>query len=121
MGQRKGLGVGGLKKGSGAAWYVLKKDTVKNQLVLTQNKKDPELYRKIFEVNQMNWISPVPELVCACEVRIRHQQSLQPCIIKKIAPDCVRVECEQPLRAVTPGQAAVFYKENWVLGGGTIA
>ena len=52
--------------------------------------------------------------------KIRYSHKGAPCVIEEIAPDVVEVRFEEPQRAITPGQAVVFYHEGYVVGGGTI-
>jgi tRNA-specific 2-thiouridylase len=113
LGQRRGTGVA-----LNYPVYVAAKNTTANTLVLGD---DSSLYSSSFTVRQINLI--------ACEnlfapqrlaVKIRYLQKEQWARVEQTAPDTVRVEFEEPQRAITPGQAAVFYDGDTVVGGGTI-
>lgn len=113
IGQRRGLGVA-----LGEPVYVLRIDTGRNRVVVG---READLYASQCEVRDVNWISrdPVQEPIrAAVKVRYRHEPA--PARLEPLAADRVRVCFEQPQRAVTPGQAAVFYQEDLVLGGGWI-
>lgn len=72
-------------------------------------------------VTAVNWIpSPLPAAPVRCKARIRYHHPEQPCTVIPLSGDRVRVVFDEPVRAITPGQAAVFYDGDTVLGGGTI-
>jgi len=113
LGQRRGTGVA-----RNYPVYVAAKNTVNNTLVLGD---DSSLFSSGFSVRQINLI--------ACEniftpqnlsVKIRYLQKEQPAKVEQTGPDTIRVEFDEPQRAITPGQAAVFYDGDTVVGGGTI-
>ena len=80
----------------------------------------PLYVRRIDAAN--NWIpSPLPDAPVRCKARIRYHHPEQPCTVIPLSADSVRVVFDEPVRAITPGQAAVFYDGDTVLGGGTIA
>lgn len=119
VGQRKRINVG-----SAIPLYVLKVEAETNTVVVGSDK---ELYAAGCIAEDLNWVSiaplPVGETV-DCGVKIRYNMEAKPARVTRLADDTVRVDFVEPLRAVTPGQAAVFYgvgsEEDWVLGGGTI-
>ena len=82
---------------------------------------DDELSRKEFTAAGVNWIAfdGAAEDVRA-EVRVRYRHTAAPATITPIANSRVRVEFDEPQRAITPGQATVFYRGDEVLGGGWI-
>ncbi len=105
IGQRQGLGIGG-----GIPYYVAEKDFAANTLVVAEGPYDEKLFSKEFTVEDVNWISGErPKLPLRCEVRIRHRQPLQHCSVEGITNDRLLVTFDEPQRAVTPGQSAVFY------------
>jgi tRNA-uridine 2-sulfurtransferase len=119
VGQRKRINVG-----SAVPLYVLKVDADTNTVVVGS---DEELYANGCAVEDLNWVSLAPPPVgepVDCAVKIRYNMEARPARFTRRADDTVRVEFIEPLRAVTPGQAAVFYgvgpEEDRVLGGGTI-
>lgn len=113
VGQRKGLGVA-----VGEPLYVIATDTSSQRVIVGRN---DDLLRAEFEAASVNWISIAPpgEPVRA-HVRIRNKHVPAPATIEPLAPNRVRVRFDQPQRAVTPGQSAVFYSDRLVLGGGWI-
>jgi tRNA-specific 2-thiouridylase len=114
LGQRRGLGVS-----CNFPVYVAAKDTDANTLVVGG---DESLYSARFTARQINLIA-CDDLFRArrLTVRIRYLQKEQWASVEQTGPDTVRVEFEEPQRAITPGQAAVFYDGDTVVGGGTIA
>jgi tRNA-specific 2-thiouridylase len=113
IGQRKGLGFA-----AGRPFYVLSIDTVNNRVVVGED----ELLRKtICEVEGLNWISvPPPEASLRASVKIRHKHEPAPATVEPLGANRARVTFDTPQRAITPGQAAVFYDGDRVLGGAWI-
>lgn len=115
VGQRRGLGVGGL-----VPLYVQRIDAGTRQVVVGPAE---EAGRSAFEVRDCRWVDGPPGPEAAVQVRIRHRHAGAAARVSAAsAPGArTRVELEAPVRAVTPGQAAVFYDGDRVLGGGWIA
>jgi tRNA-specific 2-thiouridylase len=113
VGQRKGLGVA-----TGSPLYVIQIKNDTRQVVVG---KDEELYSRTLRACRVNLISTAelrePMRVA---VKIRHKHQPAPAIIESAGPDEVRVTFDEPQRALTPGQAAVFYDGDIVVGGGWI-
>lgn len=120
IGQRQGLGIGGIKGTSGDPWYVVDKDLEQNRLIVAQGKNHPELFKPTLLADDLHWINTTPTLPLPCHARIRYRQADQACTLKAIDNGIARVSFEQSQRAVTPGQAIVFYTGDHCLGGGTI-
>jgi tRNA-uridine 2-sulfurtransferase len=113
IGQRKGLGFASAKP-----VYVLALDTQNNRVIVGN---DDELRKTEFEVETANWISIAePAQPIRAEVKIRHKHEAAPATVEALPGNCARVVFDSPQRAVTPGQAAVFYDGDVVLGGGWI-
>ena len=113
IGQRKGLGIA-----APHPLYVVAIDVERNAVTAGTN---AELFRRRLSVSDMNWIAlaGLPESRrAAVQVRSRHAES--GAVLHPEGPNRVIVEFDQPQRAITPGQAAVFYDDDVVLGGGTI-
>ncbi len=121
LGQRRGLGIGGT--GDGRRWFVVGKDLKTNLLLVEQGEDSPKLYSKAALAGQSYWVSekaPIKEGErLECWARFRHRQPLQPVIIGLDGQN-VHIDFQQKQRAVTPGQAAVFYLGEECLGGATI-
>lgn len=121
IGQRQGLGIGGLKNYDESPWYVAQKDLERNVLVVVQGAQHPLLFASELETTQVDWINQEPEsFPYRCKAKVRYRQADQDCVIEKLSEQHYRVVFDQPQRAVTPGQSVVFYQENRCLGGGVI-
>lgn len=117
IGQRKGMGLGGA--GTGEPYYVVKKDVINNILYVNQG-ECPELFSKELIANDFNFITDRAEEGETLLVRIRHRQPLVPAKLNYISDSSIKLSFEEPLRAVTPGQYAVVYRDRICLGGGVI-
>ena len=121
IGQRQGLGIGGTRDSSGEPWYVVDKNLATNELVVAQGKDHPALFRSALEATDLHWISGSPPAApLACHARIRYRQRDQACEVTRLGTDSCTVRFATAQRAVTPGQAVVFYQGDLCLGGGTI-
>jgi len=114
IGQRKGIGL------SGGPYYVLKKDTKNNLLIVTKNEKD--LYKKELVAREVNWISgKSPQFPIKVKAKIRYLHKPASAIVYGMkSQGKIKVVFDKPQRAITPGQSVVFYKREEVLGGGII-
>ena len=121
LGQRGGIGIGGLRGGSGDAWYVVAKRTQDNTLVVAQGADHPALFSGRLVAGAVNWLcaSP-PPLEGELAVRLRYRQPDQPARVTLRPDGEVEIEPAEPQRAVTPGQSAVIYAGTRCLGGGVI-
>jgi tRNA-uridine 2-sulfurtransferase len=119
LGQRQGLGLGGRAGAPEQPWYVAEKDVARNALVVVQGHDHPRLQCASFTVGAPHWIGPAPRLPLECRVQVRHRQQDVPCRLRGRA-DGGLVELDAPLRAVAPGQYAVFYAGDECLGGAVI-
>ncbi|MFB3922981.1 MAG: tRNA 2-thiouridine(34) synthase MnmA [Terriglobia bacterium] len=114
VGQRKGLGMA-----VGEPLYVIEIDRVRNRVVVG---RDAELFRRRFVVRDVNWIRPVTEgETFEAQVKIRNKHIPAPARVEARANGEASVGFIAPQRAITPGQAAVFYDGDQVLGGGWIS
>jgi tRNA-specific 2-thiouridylase len=113
VGQRKGLGIA-----EGRAMYVVALDRAKNRLVVGE---DCELRSATCEVRDVNWIPyEIPDGAVRAKVRIRNRHEPADAEILPLDAATARISFSEPQRAITPGQAAVFYSDEQVLGGGWI-
>ena len=119
LGQRKGLGIGG--SGSGEPWFVVAKDLDKNILYVEQGDDHQKLYSKGLYATDMHFVTDkkVPE-VFKCTAKIRYRQKDQSCTVIIKENNTCEIVFDEPVRAVTPGQAVVLYQEQFCLGGGII-
>lgn len=120
IGQRQGLGIGGIHGGGDAPWYVVDKDLARNRLIVAQGTDHPRLYKAALTLSAIHWIdSEPPALPLRCKVKTRYRQADQDCILSQTETG-YRMQFEQPQRAITPGQSAVIYLDEHCLGGGVI-
>lgn len=121
LGQRKGLGIGGVKGLSEEPFYVVEKDLINNVLVVAQGHDNSALLSTGLIASQLNWVDlqPIRENL-RCTVKTRYRQEDIPCEIQPIDDNTIRVIFDEPQIAVTPGQSAVFYLGEVCLGGGII-
>ena len=121
IGQRQGLGIGGTERGSDEPWYVVDKRLESNTLVVAQGQHHTSLYYDHCHIADLHWINPLEtNLPFTCSAKIRYRQQDQPCRITSIHENTAVVKFESAQRAITPGQALVFYANETCLGGGTI-
>jgi len=121
LGQRKGLGIGGVKGAGEEAWYVVEKDLVNNELIVAQGHDHSALLSTGLIAQQLHWVDrqPIREPL-RCTVKTRYRQTDVPCTIEPIDDESIKVIFDEPQIAVTPGQSAVFYLDEVCLGGGII-
>jgi tRNA-specific 2-thiouridylase len=120
-GQRQGLGIGGKKQFGESPWYVVGKDMEKNILQVAQGNQNEYLLSSSLKASLPTWInSSAPVLPLRCTAKIRYRQEDQPCTVSQYDANHLRVDFDQPQRAVTPGQYIVLYDEERCLGGAII-
>lgn len=115
IGQRKGLGIGG----PGAAYFVCGKDLESNTLIVCQGDNHPALFTKELSASACFWIKDQLTPPFACTAKIRYRGESTPCTVTQDG-DLLQVTFTEPVRAATPGQSIVFYKEGICLGGAVI-
>ncbi|MGD1990500.1 MAG: tRNA 2-thiouridine(34) synthase MnmA [Chromatiales bacterium] len=121
IGQRQGLRIGGLKGRGDAPWYVAGKDLERNVLIAVQGSDHPMLFASGLAAGDIHWITgEAPAFPLTCMARCRHRQPLQKCTVTMTSEESLAVKFNEPQRAMTPGQAIVFYEEETCLGGATI-
>ena len=114
VGQHKGLGIS-----SEEPLYVKEINTKENTVTLC---KEQELYSKEVIVRDVNWIAgEAPKGEIRCKAKVRYRQKEQWATVMLIGETTVKIVFDEPQRAITPGQAAVLYNGDIVLGGGTIS
>lgn len=121
LGQRKGLGIGGVKGLSEDPFYVVEKDLINNVLVVAQGHDNSALLSTGLIASQLTWVDmqPLHENL-RCTVKTRYRQADIPCEIQPLDDNTIKVIFDEPQIAVTPGQSAVFYLGEVCLGGGII-
>ncbi len=121
LGQRQGLGIGGLANYSEDPWYVATKDLGRNVLVAVQGKHHPLLYSNALATEAMEWVAgTAPAEQGRFTAKTRYRQQDQPCTLRSLPDGSAEVHFDEPQWAVTPGQSLVIYDGDICLGGGVI-
>jgi len=116
IGQRKGLNIGG----KGGPWFVIGKEYERNILYVAEGDSNKWLLSEGTLVTDVNWIGTKPWGDYDCTAKFRYRQPDNDVSLHFIDETTVYVTFKKPVKAVTPGQAAVFYQGDVCLGGGTI-
>ncbi|WCN38269.1 tRNA 2-thiouridine(34) synthase MnmA [Aneurinibacillus uraniidurans] len=120
LGQRQGLGIGGGGTGTGEPWFVVGKDLAQNVLYVAQGDHD-RLYTDWLEASDLHWVSDrAKPATFRCTAKFRYRQPDQGVTVHVEEGNRCRVVFDEPQRAITPGQAVVFYDGEVCLGGATI-
>ena len=120
IGQRKGLGIGGISGREPRSWFVCYKDVKNNILYVADEKEDEHLFSDRAIIKNINWLAERTNdpLHVGCKFRYRQQDN--GVTLKFIDDDTIELIFDEPYKAVTTGQAAVFYMGTRMLGGGII-
>jgi tRNA-uridine 2-sulfurtransferase len=121
LGQRGGIGLGGLRDATGEAWYVAAKRGADRALVVVQGKDHPLLETRSLSTGPVNWLVQPEGQAFEAAVKLRYRQADQPARVSLLPDGGVRLDLAASQRAVTPGQSAVLYRDEVCLGGGVIA
>ncbi len=116
IGQRKGLNIGG----EGGPWFVVGKDVATNELFVASGEDNVWLSSTRCVVNEVNWLASHDFEELNCQAKFRYRQKDNEITLRIIDENTVECIYPQGIKAVTPGQEAVFYKDGLVLGGGVI-
>jgi len=120
LGQRQGLGIGGVKGASDLPWYVAKKNLETNELTCVQGNDHPLLFsEELTTSNQFLLVDSIPEKFKGT-AKVRYRQKDQDCEIN-ILNNRINIKFASPQRSVTPGQSVVIYQDDKCLGGGEIS
>ena len=120
IGQRKGIGIGGIAQGEGGAWYVAQKDLGANALVVVQGHDDPLLMKRSLRAQDASWVADSPAEGSTHSAKTRYRQVDSACIVTRAEDGEIALEFAQPQWAVTPGQSVVLYDGAVCLGGAVI-
>ncbi|WP_096696531.1 tRNA 2-thiouridine(34) synthase MnmA [Polaromonas sp. AER18D-145] len=137
LGQRQGLGIGGVKArgaelkavqalgqrgvGEHEPWFVARKDMATNTLWVVQGHDHPWLLSTQVQVQDCSWVAGAPPALGAMAAKTRYRQTDAACTLVTASATQAELRFEQPQWAVTPGQSAVLYQGEVCLGGGVIA
>jgi tRNA-specific 2-thiouridylase len=121
LGQRGGIGIGGVRGAGEQPWYVAAKRPGDNTLIVAQGENHPALFCRRLRTSAVNWLASTPPRADAdISVRLRYRQEDQPARAALQEDGGLIIEAAEPQRAVTPGQSAVIYQGSRCLGGGVI-
>jgi tRNA-specific 2-thiouridylase len=121
IGQRQGLGIGGVHGAGDEPWYVVEKDLVRNVLIVAQGSDHPRLFKSSLTLGHIDWVlGEPPALPVQLHAKTRYRQADQACRLEALPGGGFQVIFDKPQRAITPGQSAVFYDGEVCLGGGVI-
>ena len=120
IGQRQGLGIGGVANAAQAPWYVAEKRLEDNSLIVVQGNQHELLFTNSLTAIDSHWIGEEPTLPLKCKAKTRYRQEDQACTIISADNGQLSVEFDEPQRATTPGQYIVFYVDDHCLGGAVI-
>lgn len=121
IGQRQGLGIGGMQGRDETPWYVAGKNLETNQLLAVQGKDHPALFAPALLAEGATWINGQPPASrFRCTAKIRYRQEDQHCEVDALENKQCRVRFDKPQRAIAPGQSVVFYQGDICLGGAVI-
>jgi tRNA-specific 2-thiouridylase len=122
LGQRKGIGVGGQKSGSGEPWFVARKDIATNTLWIVQGHDHPWLMAATLDADDATWVSGTPPAAgTGLTAKTRYRQADAACTVLRVEGERFALRFDAQQWAVTPGQSAVLYDGEVCLGGGVIA
>ena len=120
IGQRKGLGIGGIHGEVAKGWFIVKKDVKKNILYAASGEESEYLLSDRCTVKLLNFITDVPKEGQHINAKFRYRQQDNGVTIHFKGEDEIELIFDEPYKAVTPGQAAVLYDGDICLGGGLI-
>ena len=120
IGQRKGIGIGGMAKMKPGAWYVAEKRLESNELVVVQDHDHPLLMKRALSASDASWVAGAAPEKKSATAKTRYRQADAPCSLERVVESEIRVGFEAPQWAVTPGQSVVLYEGEVCLGGGVI-
>jgi len=121
IGQRQGLGIGGVAGTAEEPWFVAEKNVATNTLLVVQGTHHPKLYKSHLQASQPHWINVTPlRDGRRCMAKTRYRQPDQPCTLHLLSNGSISLDFDQPQRAITPGQSVVLYQDDICLGGAVI-
>jgi len=122
LGQREGLGIGGVKGAPEEPWFVTGKDMERNILWVVQGHAHPALLSDMLVAKDLSWVATdAPHAHWVYAAKTRYRQPDAACEVERVSAEECEVIFAAPQRAVTPGQSLVLYESRVCLGGGIIA
>jgi tRNA-specific 2-thiouridylase len=121
LGQRKGLGIGGVKGlEEGVPWFVAGKNLPRNELIVVQGHEHPMLLSNTLQAADLSWIGSPPVAGKRYTAKTRYRQQDAACEVRTLSDATMTLHFDHPQWAVTPGQSVVLYDGAVCLGGGVI-
>lgn len=120
IGQRRGLGLGGVAGAEQGPWYVVDKDLGSDTLWVSQDPHHPALEQTELTAAEPHWLIDTPTGALRCTAQVRYRQTALPCTVVPRDNGSVHVYFDQPPRAIAPGQYVVFYDDDHCLGSAEI-
>ena len=121
LGQRDGLGIGGVRGEPELPWYAAKKDMEKNILYVVQGHEHPALLGNTLKAASLSWINGrAPHTHWVYTAKSRYRQPDAPCEVESVDANVCEIQFAAPQWAITPGQSVVIYESKVCLGGGII-
>lgn len=120
LGQRKGLGIGGIKDKYNMPWYVVEKNLKNNTLTVAQGAFNKYLMSIGLVAKNINWINDQVSFPFSCMVKTRYRQKDIPSTVEYLNNKYIKIVFKKPVIAVTPGQSVVLYSSEICIGGGII-
>lgn len=121
LGQRRGLGIGGRRGGSGEPWYVVGKDPGRNALIVAQGAGHPRLTASAVVAGQVRWTAgEAPSFPVFCKAVTRYRGPESASRVVPLGRDRLSIRLDPPQWGVAPGQSVVFYSGEECLGGAII-
>jgi len=120
IGQRKGIGIGGMAKMKAGGLYVAGKRLESNELIVVQDHDHPLLLKKALSASDASWVAGAAPEKKSATAKTRYRQADAPCSLERVVESEIGVGFEAPQWAVTPGQSVVLYEGEVCLGGGII-
>lgn len=120
LGQRRGIGIGGMKGEVDEPYFVVDKDLSKNYLYVGRGEDNSKLYSDYLVSTDPIWIADEPKFPIKCNAKFRYRQKDIPVEVFKNEDCSLKIVYDNPVKAVTPGQVAVLYDGDICLGGSFI-
>lgn len=122
LGQRQGLGIGGIKGAQeGVPWFVAGKELAENRLIVVQGHEHPLLLTPTLMASDLSWVGEAPVCGRRYTAKTRYRQQDAVCEVREISENNLSLHFDEAQWAVTPGQSVVMYDGEICLGGGVIA
>lgn len=120
IGQRRGLGLGGVAGAGQGPWYVVAKDLASDTLWVSQDMRHPALEQTELTAGPVHWLIEPPDQPLRCTAQVRYRQVATECEVTSLDAHNVHVHFARPPRAIAPGQYVVFYDGAYCLGSAEI-